>query len=45
MTIHFKFIFINELCLALRRVTFRLKFSSVDVCRRAFRRATLNVSL
>jgi hypothetical protein len=41
MTIHFKFIFINELC----RATFRFKFSLDDVCRRAFRRATLNVSL
>jgi hypothetical protein len=44
-TIHFKFIFINELCRALRRATFHFKFSSGDVCRRVFRRATLNVSL
>jgi hypothetical protein len=43
--IYFKFIFINELCRALRRATFRFKFSLDDVCRRAFRRATLNVSL
>jgi hypothetical protein len=44
-TIHFKSIFINELCRALCRATFLFKFSSDDVCRRAFRRATLNVYL
>jgi hypothetical protein len=41
----FKFIFIKELCSTLRRATFRFKFSSDDVCRRAFLRATLKVSL
>jgi hypothetical protein len=55
VTIHFKFILINVLCRALRRVmiqfkfifeaTFRFKLKSVDVCRRAFRRLTPNVSL
>jgi hypothetical protein len=44
-TIQFKFIFVNDLCCTLRRATFRFKFNSVDVCRRAFRRATPNVSL
>jgi hypothetical protein len=44
-TIHFNFIFINELCRAFCCATFRFKFSSVDVCRHAFHRATLNVSL
>jgi hypothetical protein len=44
-TIHFEFIFINELCRALHCTTFLFKFSSVDVCRRAFRGATLNVYL
>jgi hypothetical protein len=43
--IHFKFIFINELCHALSRATFRFKFSFDDVCRRTFRRAMLNVYL
>jgi hypothetical protein len=40
-----KFIFINELCRALRRAAFHFKFSSDDVCRFVFRRVTLNVYL
>jgi hypothetical protein len=34
-TIHFKFIFINELCCALRRGTIRLNFRLFNVRRRA----------
>jgi hypothetical protein len=41
----FKFIYIKVLCHALRRATIRFKCGSVDVSRRAFRRATLNVYL
>jgi hypothetical protein len=44
-TIHPKVIFIKVLCRTLCRVTVRFEFSSVDVSRRAFRRATLNVYL
>jgi hypothetical protein len=42
-TIYFKFIFIKALHRALRCATIRFKCSSVDVSRRAFRRATFNV--
>jgi hypothetical protein len=39
-TIHFKFIFINELCCAFRRATIRLNFRLFNVWRRASSRAT-----
>jgi hypothetical protein len=39
-TIHFKFIFINELCCALPRATIRLNFRLFNVWRRTSSRAT-----
>jgi hypothetical protein len=41
----FNFSLVDVLFRALCRATFHFKSSSVDVCRRAFHRATLNVSL
>ena len=44
-TIYFNFRLFKVRCCASRRATFHFKLSSVDVCRRALRRAMLNVYL